>query len=55
MKNLVAMVSCATLLASSLAGADEVVSARTDRVVGGGFAAGQQVRRDGANLSAQTR
>lgn len=37
MKNLVAMVSCATLLASSLAVADEVVSARTDRVVGGGF------------------
>ena len=37
MKNLVALVTCATLLTSSLAGADEVVSAREDRVVGGGF------------------
>ena len=37
MKNLVALVTCATLLSSSLAGADEVVSAREDRVVGGGF------------------
>ncbi|TYP62418.1 hypothetical protein [Stutzerimonas stutzeri] len=37
MKNLVALVTCATLLVSSLAGADEVVSAHEDRVVGGGF------------------
>lgn len=37
MKNLVALVTCATLLTSLLAGADEVVSAREDRVVGGGF------------------
>ncbi len=37
MKNLVALVTCATLLASALAGADEVVSAHKDRVVGGGF------------------
>jgi len=37
MKNLVALVTCATLLTTSLAGADEVVSAREDHVVGGGF------------------
>lgn len=37
MKNLVALVACVTLLGSTLAGADEVVAARTDRAVGGGF------------------
>lgn len=37
MKNLVVLVTCATLLASALAGADEVVQAREDRAVGGGF------------------
>lgn len=37
MKNLVALVTCATLLASSLVVADSVVTAHEDRVVGGGF------------------
>ncbi|MCG6539844.1 hypothetical protein MCB86_07110 [Pseudomonas sp. KSR10] len=37
MKNLVALVTCATLLSSSLAVADSVVTAQEDRVVGGGF------------------
>ncbi len=37
MKNLVALVAGAMLLTSTLAGADEVVEARQDRVVGGGF------------------
>lgn len=37
MKNVVALVAGATLLASTLAGADEVVQARQDRMVGGGF------------------
>jgi outer membrane lipoprotein SlyB len=37
MKNLAALVTCATLLTSSLAGADEVVTAQEDRIVGGGF------------------
>ncbi len=37
MKNLVALVTGAMLLTSTLVGADEVVQAREDRVVGGGF------------------
>ncbi|HCJ29202.1 MAG TPA: hypothetical protein DHV63_07905 [Pseudomonas sp.] len=37
MKNLVALVAGAILLTSTLVGADEVVKARQDRVVGGGF------------------
>lgn len=37
MKNLVALVTGAILLTSTLANADEVVKAREDRVVGGGF------------------
>ena len=37
MKNLVALVTCATLLVSSLAVADEGLEVHQDRAVGGGF------------------
>lgn len=37
MRNLAALVTIATLLTSTLAGAEEVVSARQDCAVGGGF------------------
>lgn len=37
MNNLVALVASAMLLGSTLASADEVVSVREDRAVGGGF------------------